>query len=134
VTGSRRHAKKRSKRRPREDAEREHRIMTEIIVDCYDEHERAMGCYYYVQDALGFPFEATCTGKRGISPLREGDLVEVGGMAPDEECEHEVFVMVRWEKDGLGVPLSQLSPLRTTDDKTREAVADWVYWVRMGYR
>lgn len=38
------------------DPEREERITMEIIVDCYDESERAMGWYYYLQDKLHSTF------------------------------------------------------------------------------
>lgn len=125
---------KKKRRKAKRDETREHRIMMEIVVDAHDEEEQAMGWYSYLEDTLEFPFTATCTGKRAISPLREGDEVEVIGMAPEEECRHEVFVMMRWEfKEGLAVPLSQLEPIRHTDDETREAVEDWRYWVEMGY-
>ena len=60
------------------------------------------------------------------------DEVEVIGMAPEDECEHEVFVRIRWKKDGLAVPLSQLKP-HHVDAKTKQAVDDWHYWVQQGY-
>lgn len=115
------------------DPEREHRITMEIVVDCYDEHERAMGWYSYLQDQIRFPFTAICNAKRAISPLRVKDEVEVIEMSPEEECGHEVFVTIRWEKDGLAVPLAQLKPIAATDEQTKQAVADWHYWVSMGY-
>ena len=62
-----------------------------------------------------------------------GDEVDVIAMAPEEECEHEMFVMIRWEKDGLGVPLSQLKVVHA-NEKTRQAVDDWHYWVERHYR
>jgi predicted alpha-1,6-mannanase (GH76 family) len=55
-------------------------------------------------------------------------------MAPEEECEKEMFVTVRWEWDGLAVPLSQLAPINYTAKQTKEAVEDWHYWVQMGYQ
>lgn len=118
----------------KEDKAREHRIRMEIVVDAYGEQERVMGWYYYLEEKLMFPFTTTCIAKRAISPLRVGDEVEAIGMAPEEECEHEMFVMMRWERDGLAVPLSQLEAIRHTDDETREAVEDWQYWVEMGYQ
>jgi hypothetical protein len=105
----------------------------EIIVDCYGEIERAMGWYCYLQDKLTFPFLARCIARRVASPLKVGDEVEVLGMAPDEECEHEMFVVVRWEGEGLAVPLSQLEVIRASDE-TEEAVEDWLYWTNKGYR
>jgi hypothetical protein len=92
----------------------------EIVVDAYDTHERAMGWYYYLQDQLQFPFTATCTAKRAISPLRVKDEVEVIGMPGEDECEHEMFVAIRWEKDG-------------TNKQTKQAVEGWHYWVKTGY-
>ncbi len=123
-----------AKKQPRPDRKREHRIEMEIVVDAYGEDERAMGWYYYLEDKLQFPFTATCIAKLAISPLRVGDEVEVIGMPGEEECSHEMFVSIRWDrKEGLAVPLSQLKPIGDTDEETREAIDDWHYWVRMGY-
>ena len=116
----------------RKDEEREARIHDEILVDAYDASERAMSWYYYLEEKLQFPFTATCISPRPMSPLRVGDDVDVTGMAPEEECEHEVFVMIRWEKPGLAVPLSQLKGV-ATDESTREGIEDWRYWVKQGY-
>jgi Calcium binding len=66
-------------------------------------------------------------------PLKVGDEVEIIGMAPVEECEHEMFVVMRWDREGLAVPLSQLEVI-DADDGTREAVDDWLYWSRKGYQ
>ena len=115
------------------DKIREHRIDTEIIVDAYEEQERAMGWYYYLDEKLKFPFPAKCIAKRAISPLRVEDEVEVISMSPEEECEHEMFVTIRWEREGLAIPLSQLEVIHA-DDQTREAVDDWHYWVKKGYK
>ena len=115
------------------DKEREDRIAMEIVVDAHGEEERAMGWYYYLEDQLAFPFTATCVAKRAISPLQVGDEVEVIGMADGDECEHEMFVMMRWERSGLGVPLSQLRPV-AADGETTQAVEDWHYWTQKGYR
>ncbi|MFN2304584.1 MAG: calcium-binding protein [Anaerolineales bacterium] len=46
----------------------------------------------------------------------------------------EMFVLIRWESDGLAVPLSQLTPINATETQTKEAVGDWHYWVDMGYQ
>jgi hypothetical protein len=116
----------------KKNAERERRIEMEIIVDAYDAEEQAMGWYYYLEEKLQFPFTATCVAERAISLLRKGDEVEILGMAPEKECQHEVFVMMRGERRGLAVPLSQVKPIRETDEDTREAIADWHYWVALG--
>jgi hypothetical protein len=119
------------KRRSR-DEEREQRIIMEIVVDAYTSAEQAMGWYYSLEDRLRFPFVARCIAERSISPLRVGDEVEVVGMAPEEECEHEMFVLIRWERRALAVPLAQLEGI-VVDEQTRQAIEDWQYWVAQGY-
>lgn len=114
--------------------EREQRIIMEIIVDAYDEIERSLGWYYYLQDHLEFPFAATCVNERIISPLQIRDEVDVLEMAPECECENEIFVVIREGRKGLAVPLSQLKPIADTDETTIQAVEDWHYWVKQGYR
>ena len=117
----------------KEDKERENRIMMEIVVDAYGAEERAMGWSCYLEDRMRFPFLARCLAKRAVSPLKVGAEAEVIGMAPEEECGQEVFVMMRWEKDELAVPLSQLQ-VKDADEATRQAVEDWHYWVKRGYQ
>jgi hypothetical protein len=119
------------KRRPR-DEEREQRITMEIVVDAYTPEEQAMGWYYSLEDQLRFPFTARCIAERSISPLRVGDEVDVVGMAPEEECQHEMFVLIRWERRALAVPLAQLEGI-VVDEQTRQAIEDWHYWVAQGY-
>jgi hypothetical protein len=119
--------------RPRKDQEREDRIIMDIIVDAYNEIECAMGWYYYLAGHLNFPFTARCIETRAISPLRKGSKAEVIEMAPEEECEHEMFVNINWEGDALAVPLSQLKPI-DADKETQEAIEDWHYWVKMEYQ
>ena len=123
-----------AKKKPTKNSDREERIAMEIIVDAYGPEEQAMGWYYYLEETLQFPFTAICISKRAISPLLVKDEVDVIGMAPEEECEREMFVTIRWERDGLAVPLSQLSPITETDPETKQAVEDWQYWVQMGYQ
>jgi Calcium binding len=116
----------RRRKRSATDRKREDRIAMEVVVDAYDAAERAMGWFAYLETELQFPFTARCTERRAISPLLAGDEVDVVSMAPADECSHEMFVMVRWEHGGLGVPLSQLEP-NGADTGTEVAVADWRY-------
>ena len=75
---------------------------------------------------------ARCTAERSISPLRVGEEVEVVGMAPEEECEHEMFVLIRRERRSLAVPLARPEGV-AVDDQTRQTIEDWRYWVAQGY-
>ena len=114
------------------DPAREERIEQEIIVDANGGEEQAMGWYYYLEEQLHFPFQAKCIAPRPVSPLRKGEAVEVVGLAPEDECRHEMFATVKWENRTLAVPLMQLQPAGA-DKSTQQAVGDWHYWVRQGY-
>jgi hypothetical protein len=115
------------------DEEIEERIMMEIVVDAYNEDERAMGWYYYIEGTVQFPFQATCIVHRPISPLKVKDKVEVIGMPGESECECEVFVTIKYGDGTLAVPLAQLKPAPRTGKETKQAIDDWHYWVEMGY-
>lgn len=117
----------------REDKIREHRIDMEIVVDTYSGEEQAMGWYCYLEDQLTFPFKAKCVKERSISPLDKGDVVEVIEMPSSDECEHEMFVNVKFQDDTLSVPLSQLESLKA-NKKTQQAIEDWHYWINRGYQ
>src|SRR2546430_13341309 len=119
--------------RPAKSKAREDRIHMEIIVDAYGPEEQAMGWYYYLEDKLDFPFRAKCIAQRVISPLQAGDKVEVIGMAPESDCQHEIFVIIQWEGRTLGVPLSQLKGIAVEQDP-KQAIEDWHYWVQQGYQ
>ncbi len=54
-------------------------------------------------------------------------------MAPEEDCMHELFVVIEWKERNFGVPLAQLEPV-DVDELTQEAIADWHYWVRREYQ
>jgi hypothetical protein len=123
----------RSRTKLRRDPDRERRISAEVVVDAYDGAERAIGWFGYLEERLQFPFTAKCVARRAVSPLLIGDEVEVISMAPADECSYDMFVMIRWEHGGLGVPLSQLAPA-SAGSPTQVAVADWRYWVGQGYQ
>ena len=118
--------------RQAKDEECEERIQMEIIVDAYGPEEQALGWYNYLADTLHFPFTARCVARRAISPLEPGDGLEVVGIAPEEECRHEMFVLTRWRPHELAVPLMQVEGI-DADEETQQAIEDWHYWVKQGY-
>ena len=105
------------------DEQREHRIDMEAVVDAYGPEEQAMGWYYYLQDKMAFPFKARCIQARSVSPLREGEEVVVDGMAPEDDCMREMFVLANWQGRSLGLPLAQLEGIGV-DEETAEATGD----------
>ena len=119
-------------KRPSENREREDRFTDEVVVDAYGEEERAMGWYYYAADNIAFPFKARCALKRATSPLKAGDVVEVTGMAAEDDCMQELMVLIKWDDEDLAVPLIQLESPGSTG-LTRQVLADWKYWVNRGY-
>lgn len=116
---------------PKDEA-REERISNEITVDAYGPEEQAISWYYYLEENLHFPFSARCIAQRSISPLKLGEKVEVVGMPPEADCEHNMFVLIRRKSDQFGVPLIQLEGI-DVDKETQQAIEDWHYWVNRGY-
>ena len=119
-------------KRQSENREREDRFTDEVVVDAYGEEERAMGWYYYAADNIAFPFKARCALKRATSPLKAGDVVEVTGMAAEDDCMQELMVLIKWDDEDLAVPLIQLESPSSTG-LTKQVLADWKYWVNRGY-
>lgn len=66
--------------------------------------EQALGWHAYLSGKLQFPFSARCVVRREISPLEPDEEIEVVGMALDEECVHEMFVLIRRKRRQLAVP------------------------------
>jgi len=112
---------------------REYRIVWGITVDAYDEKEKAMGWYYYLEHKLHVPFHARCICEKQMSPLVTGEVVKVLSMASERDCLHEMWVEVQWGVRKLKLPLSQLKPINA-DEITNEAVEDWHYWIARGYQ
>jgi len=119
-------------RRVTEHQIREDRILFDIVVDAYNETERAMGWYYYLQDKLTFPFLARARSLRSTSPLKVGQKIEVLAMAPEDDCMSEIQVMVKIGRSKLAVPLEQLE-CESNHEDTFQGVADWHYWRARGY-
>ncbi len=120
-----------ARRRRDKDDDFEQPLEKESITDAKPD-ELWIGWYYYLDDHLRFPFKARCVAQRLTSPLRVGEVVEVRGMSPEEECEHEMFVNISWHDRLLAVPLSQLAGV-DVDDGTEQAIGDWHTWVERGY-
>ena len=114
------------------DEIREQRIAMEAVVDAYGSSERALGWYYYLDDKVKVPLKGRCRFARPLSILKVKEEVDVLGMAPETECESEMFVWVGRAGARIAVPLAQLRPM-SKDQETQEAVGDWLYWVDRGY-
>ena len=119
-------------KKPEKDPDRENRIENEAIADANGPEEQAMGWYYYLDEKIQFPFQGQCIAPKIVSPLVEGETVDVQGMAPEDVCSADMLVLIRWHGRDMAVPLSQLIAI-DADEPTAEAIGDWHYWVAQGY-
>ena len=110
------------------DGEREKRIDYEIVVDAYNEEERAMGWYYYLDDNISFPFAAKWLDDN----TEKGIQVKVLEMSSDEDCLDDMFVEIEYQDDIFSARLSDIEPLQVGEE-TIQAITDWKYWVNRGY-
>ena len=117
---------------PQRNKDWEHHLAMDIMPDAYGPEEQAIGWYTYLSENLHIPFTARCVIHRAISPLEPGEKVEVVDIAPEEECEHDMFVFIRWKSRQFAVPLMQLEGIQV-DEETQQAIEDWQYWVNRGY-
>lgn len=116
-----------------ESKAREERIREEVTVDCYGSEEVMVGWLTYLQDNLACPFQAECIKEMKISPLRKGEKITVLELIDaDENLGGDFFVRIEWMGRKMGVPLSQLKPLKANKE-TRQAIEDWQYWKARGY-
>ncbi|MFN9174554.1 MAG: calcium-binding protein [Synechocystis sp.] len=114
-----------------EEQIRRDRIEDEIIVDCYDEYEQMAGWYCYLEDNLTFPFTAKSQSSKAKKSTKTKPLTVVG-MADQGDCERDMLVMVALDEDDLEdqipVALAKIEAIKA-DEATKEAIADWHYWV-----
>ena len=53
-------------------------------------------------------------------------------LSEEETLGGDFFVRIEWMGRKMGVPLSQLKPLKTGKE-TKQAIEDWQYWQARGY-
>ena len=114
------------------DQDRENRIASEATVDAYEDEEIAMGWYYYLQERLNFPFKAQWGSHKSSDRI-----VTVLEMSSEDDCLNEMYVEVLYQEgrleDVFSARLSEIYP-KDIDRLTKEAIADWHYWVNRGYQ
>jgi hypothetical protein len=114
------------------DTSRRDRIEDEIIVDCYDEYEVAMGWFYYLNDNLKFPFNASIVGDIKVGSIKEGDRVIVTEFVNSDEDDVSIedFVATVGIEKGehiYDIPLENIKSVDCSDD-TFNVIEDWRYW------
>jgi hypothetical protein len=111
---------------------REHRIWQEIVVDAYDTSETSLSWYYYLEEALKFPFLAECLTSNKALKLRRGQRLNVLSLASEDECASRILVVIEAAGCRSICPLSDLAPIGA-GRATRQGMEDWSYWVGRGY-
>jgi hypothetical protein len=114
------------------DENRKDRIEDEVIVDCYDEYEVAMGWFYYLHDNLKLPFKASIVGDIKINSIQKGDIVIVTEFINSDEdnVSIEDFIATVGIEKGehiYDVPLENIKGIDCNND-TFNAIEDWRYW------
>lgn len=110
------------------DEEREHRIIYEVIVDCYDDEEELIGWFYYFADNLEFPMEATVKFR-----LRDGgeELKKVKIMEIDPKSENGKSLRLGIV-EGSDQRVHYISPEEivslNSSESNAQIINDWLYW------
>lgn len=118
-------------KRTKENPERESRITDSIVVDAYDEYERHSGWYCCLADKVEFPVRAKCVEVTKGSPLKLNEEVSITGIVEEREPV-PFWAIVAWRQAEISVPLATLEIIEKSKDPD-DVVADWRYWVSMGY-
>lgn len=117
------------------DKDYQHRIDYEIVVDCYDEYEQAMGWIIYLSENLKCPFKAQYIEKSDTFHIKPEEIIEVLQLVnseddEDEELEYfEAMVEVKVGNNVYDIPLSEIKGI-DVDEQTEQAIEDWRYWKR----
>ena len=110
------------------DPTRHHRILYEVIVDCYDEEEQLMGWYYYMTDNLKFPINVTVRFrlKGGTTEIKPAQIVDI-----DPKSERGSAIRLGIAELG-SARVQYISPEELTSADTTpenlEILNDWLYW------
>ncbi|MEM6822733.1 MAG: calcium-binding protein [Verrucomicrobiota bacterium] len=102
-------------------------ITYDVIVDCYNETEQAMGWYYYLQDHLLFPFEACIIDDPDL-PF-SGAKVTVIALASEEACSNGIYIIAKNKSDCKMI--LQLEHIRSDEleKDTPNPISLWKYWI-----
>ena len=107
-------------------------IEDEIIVDCYDEYEVAMGWTIYLSDNMSFPFKAKIRTEKSIGNLKKDDIVNVVELMNSDEkmisiYEFEATVGIEYGEHIYDIPLNIIEGI-DCNKETFEAIEAWCYW------
>ena len=115
------------------DTNHQHRIDYEILVDCYDEYEQAIGWTIYLLENIECPFQAQYIGELEL-PVYPNEYFTVLCITNSEHDDLEdLEYFEAWVEIDVGhnvyeIPLADLKTIDASD-KTVQAVEDWKYYI-----
>lgn len=111
-------------------------IQDHITVDCYDDYEKKMGWYYYLQDELDFPFIAYMPVK--MKNQRSNTLIsseiEIIGLLGEDFIYRYNDIMVEAELGEyiMNFPLSEIKNIKSSPENIA-IISLWKYWFEKQY-
>ncbi len=106
-------------------------LYNEILVDCSHEYEQNMSWYYYVQDELEFPFEATINIRKrdGSKISKRIKVIDLSSDDTNFERNFNIEVAVEFDDYLLEIALEKLDEI-SASEKTIEIINTWKYWIK----
>ena len=110
------------------DPAREHRILYEVIVDCYNDDEELMGWYYYMAEGLNFPIDVTVrfSLKHGKTEMKSAQIVNIDPKS-EQVNPMRLGIMEPGSKRIQHISPEDLASADTTPENL-EILNDWLYW------
>lgn len=107
----------------------QYKIDYEIVVDCYDDYEIAVGWITTMNDDIEFPFTAMAQLKRKDGSI-EQKTVQIIGLVSDEDDFHGNDFFLNMEHGEYIVPIaySQLTNI-VASEQTLDLFQCWNHWI-----
>lgn len=107
----------------------QHKIDYEIVVDCYDDYEVAVGWVTTMNDEIDFPFSATAALKKKDGSL-EQKTVQIVGLASNEDDFHsnDFFLNMEFGEYIIPIAYAQLTNI-VASEQTLDLFQCWNYWI-----
>jgi Calcium binding len=112
------------------EKEIQQKIDYEIVVDCYDDYEVAVGWVTSMNDEIEFPFTATAELKKKDGSV-EHRTVQIVGLKSDEDDFHgnDFFLNMEYDSYIFPVPFSQLTNI-VASEQTLDLFQCWNHWIK----
>jgi Calcium binding len=112
------------------EKEIKHKIDYEIVVDCYDDYEVAVGWVTTMNEEIEFPFTATAALEKKDGSV-EHKTVQIVGLKSDEDDFHGNDFLLNMEHEDYIFPVaySQLTNIIASEE-TLDLFQCWNHWIK----